>query len=96
MPTPTQEQQQQQQQQQQRTIKWEYIVPIAMTPIAHMCVTLMRQYPQHRTKLIYGIGAATFLTIQTRMIFMYDAGYPAAEANNRDGLPPLLKLFALF
>ena len=79
-----------------RNIKWEYMAPIIMTPVAHSCVSLIRKYPQHRTKLMYGVAAATFLTLQTRLILMYDAGYPGAEASNKDGLPLILRVLSIF
>jgi hypothetical protein len=62
-----------------RKIKWEYVVPIVATPVAHMFVSLIRRYPQHKKKLIYGVIVSTVLTVQTRLILMYDAGYPGAE-----------------
>lgn len=76
----------------QRKTKWEYAIPIVFTPVAHICVSLIRQYPQHKTKLYWGVGIATFLTIQARLILMYDAGYPGAEKPNHDGLPTFLKI----
>lgn len=79
-----------------RTVKWEYVVPIIVTPVAHICVSLVRKYPQHRVKLFYGVAAATFLTVQTRLILMYDAGYPGGEASNKDGLPTFLKILSIF
>lgn len=62
-----------------RKIKWEYIIPILATPTAHICVSLVRKYPQYKRKLWYAVGITTFLTVQTRLILMYDAGYPGAE-----------------
>jgi hypothetical protein len=76
-----------------RKIKWEYAIPIIFTPVAHICVSLMRKYPQHRRKLIYGTAIATVLTIQTRMILMFDAGYPGAERKDKEGLPAWIKIF---
>ncbi len=75
-----------------RKTKWEYAIPIVFTPVAHICVSLIRRYPQHKSKLYWGVGIATFLTIQARLILMYDAGYPGAEKPNQDGLPTFLKL----
>lgn len=76
-----------------RRIKWEYVIPIVFTPSAHIFVPLIRKYPQQTKKLAYGVVAATFLTIQTRMILMYDAGYPGAEKPNKEGLPAFLRFF---
>jgi hypothetical protein len=75
-----------------RRTKWEYAIPIIFTPVAHICVSLIRKYPQHKSKLYWGVGVATFLTIQARLILMYDAGYPGAEKPNHDGLPFFLRL----
>lgn len=74
-------------------IKWEYVVPILLTPIAHICVSLIRKYPQHRKKLINGIVLATFLTVNSRVLMMYDAGYPGRNDPNNKGLPKWLKIF---
>lgn len=62
-----------------RKVKWEYVMPIVATPVAHIFVSLIRRYPQHKKKLVYGVIVSTFLTIQTRLILMYDAGYPGGE-----------------
>ena len=75
-----------------RQIKWEYAIPIIFTPTAHIFVSLIRSYPQHRRKLYYGVGIATFLTIQARLILMYDAGYPGAVKPNKECLPAFLKI----
>eukprot|EP01039_Chlorochromonas_danica_P006584 gene6584-7274_t len=48
-----------------RHIKWEYVVPIAIIPSAHIFVSLLRKYPQHRRKLLIGVGVGTFLTLQS-------------------------------
>lgn len=79
-----------------RRVKWEYVVPILMTPSAHIFVSLIRKYPQHKTKLYWSVGVATLLTLQTRLILMYDAGYPGQESDNRDGLPKILRWLALW
>jgi hypothetical protein len=78
-----------------RNVKWEYMIPIAATPSAHICVSLIRTYPQHTTKLLYGVLITTFLTIQARLILMYDAGYPGYERppQERKELPAFLKIF---
>ena len=79
----------------ERRAKWEYVIPIIFTPAAHICVSLVKKYPQHRHKLYWGIGIATFLTIQARFILMYDAGYPGAESMQKKEMSPFLK-FLLF
>eukprot|EP01040_Poterioochromonas_malhamensis_P007760 gene7760-8393_t len=79
-----------------RRLKWEYLVPIIATPIAHICVSLIRKYPQHTRKLAYGVGIATFLTIQTRMVLMWDAGYPGAESHDKEKLSKLPAIFRIF
>jgi hypothetical protein len=77
-----------------RQIKWEYVIPIVATPAAHIFVTLIRKYPQHKTKMMWGVAISTFLTLQTRFILMYDAGYPGAENKvDQKGLPAFLKFF---
>lgn len=78
-----------------RHIKWEYVIPIAFTPSAHIFVSLYRAYPQHQKKMLWGVGIATFLTLQARLILMYDAGYPGGEHVDREGLPGWVK-FLLF
>jgi hypothetical protein len=75
----------------QKKVKWEYAVPILATPLAHMFVSLIRQYPQHKRKLYWGVGIATFLTIQARLILFYDAGYPGQEKAQKDPLPAFLR-----
>jgi len=75
-----------------RHIKWEYVIPIIFTPAAHVFVSLIRKYPQHKTKMYWGVAISTFLTVQARLILMYDAGYPGAEKVDKEGLHPLLKL----
>eukprot|EP01039_Chlorochromonas_danica_P006591 gene6591-7284_t len=75
-----------------RHIKWEYVIPIVFTPSAHIFVSLLRKYPQHRRKLLIGVGVATFLTLQARLILMYDAGYAGHEKVDREGLPAYLKI----
>lgn len=76
----------------ERRIKWEYAIPIVFTPSAHIFVSLLRKYPQYKKKLYWGIGIATFLTLQARFILMYDAGYPGAEKKDGKELPFLVKL----
>jgi hypothetical protein len=48
--------------------------------------------------IMYGVGAATFLTIQTRLILMYDAGYPAYNGPVADRTEKsfILKFFSIF
>lgn len=77
-----------------RRLKWEYAIPIVFTPAAHICVSLIRSYPQHTTKLVWGVGITTFLTIQTRLILMYDAGYPGGSSKPKE-LPLFLRFFLL-
>lgn len=74
-----------------RRTKWEYVIPIVFTPAAHIFVSLVRQYPQHKRKLYWGVGIATLLTIQTRLILMYDAGYPGGETSEKKDLPSFLR-----
>lgn len=76
----------------ERRIKWEYAIPIIFTPSAHIFVSLLRKCPQYKRKLYWGIGIATFLTLQARFILMYDAGYPGAEKKGGEELPFFLKL----
>lgn len=78
-----------------RRIKWEYVIPIIFTPTAHAFVSLVRKYPQYRKKLYWGVGIATFMTLQARFILMYDAGYPGAEKVDKEGLPWYLKILLL-
>lgn len=75
-----------------RRMKWEYVVPIIATPSAHIFVSMIRRYPQHRTKLLWGVAAATFFTVQTRLILMWDAGYPGEEKRIGE-LPWYLRIF---
>jgi hypothetical protein len=79
-----------------RRMKWEYIIPIVATPAAHICVSLVRKYPQHQKKLFYGVLATTWLTIASRMILMYDAGYPGAESADHEKLSKLPAVVRLF
>lgn len=72
-------------------MKWEYLAPIALAPAAHIFVSLVKKYPQHKVKLYWGVGIATVLTLQTRFILMYDAGYPGKEGPRTD-LPRWLRL----
>jgi hypothetical protein len=80
-----------------RNIKWEYMVPIIAAPAAHICVSLIRRFPQHQTKLVYGVVVTTVLTIQARLILMYDAGYPGYEGppEEKRELPAILKIFLI-
>lgn len=79
-----------------RSIRWEYVIPIVFTPAAHICVSLIRKYPQYKKPLFHGVIITTFLTINARMILMYDAGYPGGSYDvplKREELPWYLKMF---
>ena len=63
-----------------RERQWVYLGPILAAPLAHIAVTLYRDYgsksARARTILIGGIVGCSAMTLGMRLYLMHHAGYP--------------------
>jgi len=62
-----------------RERQWQYLGIILAAPLAHIAVTLYRDYghnPRARKLLIGGVVGATSMTLTMRLVLMHHAGYP--------------------
>jgi hypothetical protein len=63
-----------------RNVPWAYLGPVLGAPIPHVFVSLINRYPQHKTKMLNAVVWTSIMAVATRLVLMYDAGYPASES----------------